>query len=64
MASTGREERGPGRAYLTGGAKAVLLGWRESTVHVDRDLDPEPPGVFEAIPRIRDALAVAAGPGA
>jgi hypothetical protein len=48
--------RGPGNVYLTGGATAVLLGWREATIDVDLKFDPEPPGVFDAIPRIKDEL--------
>lgn len=54
----GRAARGPGTVYLTGGATAVLLGWRESTVDVDLKLDPEPPGAFEAIARLKDVLDV------
>ncbi len=30
-----------GRVYLTGGATAVLMGWRESTIDVDFKLVPE-----------------------
>jgi hypothetical protein len=28
----GREATGPGHVYFTGGATAVLLGWRASTI--------------------------------
>ena len=52
----GEEARGPGRIYLVGGASAVLIGWRETTVDVDLKLAPEPPGVFEAIARAKEAL--------
>lgn len=52
----GRRSRGPGKVYLTGGASALLEGWRESTVDVDLKLDPEPAGVFEAIARLKDEL--------
>ncbi len=44
--------------YLTGGATAVLHGWRASTVDIDLKLDPEPSGVFEAIGRLKDELDV------
>lgn len=54
----GRAARGPGTVYLTGGATAVLLGWRDSTLDIDVKLDPEPPGAFEAIARLKDALDV------
>ena len=56
MRRLGEEARGGGRVYLVGGASAVLIGWRETTVDVDLKLDPEPPGVFEAIARAKDAL--------
>lgn len=58
MRHLGEEARGPGRIYLVGGASAVIMGWRETTVDVDLKLDPEPPGVFEAIARAKDALDI------
>jgi hypothetical protein len=54
----GRNARGPGRVYLTGGATALLVGWRDSTVDVDLKLEPEPAGVFEAIGRLKKELDV------
>jgi hypothetical protein len=54
----GRRARGPGRVYLTGGATAVLVGWRSSTVDVDIKMDPEPPGAFEAIAELKDELDI------
>ena len=56
MRFLGREARGEGRIYLVGGASAVIVGWRDTTIDVDLKLDPEPPGVFEAIARAKDAL--------
>ena len=47
-----------GRCYLTGGATAVLLGWRSTTVDVDLKLDPEQESVLRAVPRLKDELAV------
>lgn len=58
MAVIGQQASGPGRVYLTGGATAVLIGWRDTTVDVDCKLDPEPAGVFEAISRLKDALDI------
>jgi hypothetical protein len=48
----------PGRIYLTGGATALLLGFRDSTIDIDLKLDPEPKGVFEAIARLKNTLDV------
>ncbi|PJB48772.1 MAG: hypothetical protein CO108_01620 [Deltaproteobacteria bacterium CG_4_9_14_3_um_filter_63_12] len=49
MQNLGSKVRGPGRVYLTGGASALLFGWRSSTADVDIRFDPEPQGAFEAI---------------
>ena len=54
----GRRAAGAGCVYLTGGASALLEGWRASTVDVDLKLAPEPPGIFEAIARLKDELGV------
>ena len=58
MKRLGAESRGPGRIYLVGGASAVLLDWRATTVDVDLKLDPEPAGVFEALARAKEALNI------
>ena len=58
MEAIGRRARGSGRIYLVGGATAVLIGWRGTTVDADLKLDPEPPGVFEAIAVLKDELDV------
>lgn len=58
LAALGRACRGPGVAYLTGGATALLEGWRDATVDLDLKFDPEPEGVFAAIARIKEELAV------
>lgn len=58
MAALGGRVRGPGRVYLTGGATAVLHGWREATIDVDLKPDPEPPGLFEALAQLKDELDV------
>ncbi|HXN41504.1 MAG TPA: DUF6036 family nucleotidyltransferase [Myxococcaceae bacterium] len=56
MNALSRAAKGPGAIYFTGGASAVLEGWRESTIDVDLKLDPEAPGIFEALPRLKDEL--------
>ncbi len=57
MRFIGARTRG-GRVFLTGGASAVLIGWRDLTVDVDLKLDPEPAGVFEAIAGAKEALDI------
>lgn len=44
------------RIYLTGGATAVLFGWRETTVDVDLKMVPESDEAFRAIPRLKEEL--------
>ncbi len=58
MAALGRTVKSAGRVYLTGGATALLYGWRSSTIDVDLKADPEPSGFFEAIAAIKDSLDV------
>jgi hypothetical protein len=58
MDALGRRVTSPGRIYLTGGATALLHGWRPMTVDVDMKADPEPRGLFEAIAVLKDELAV------
>lgn len=48
----------PGRIYLTGGATAVLEGWRTSTIDVDLKMVPEQDALFRAIPQIKEALSI------
>src|SRR6266702_2479123 len=48
--------RSPGKVYFTGGATALLLGFREQTIDIDLKLDPEPEGAFEAIALLKDRL--------
>ncbi len=56
LEALGRRVRSDGGVYLTGGATALLRGWRASTVDLDLRLDPEPAGAFEAIAAIKDEL--------
>jgi hypothetical protein len=58
MEALGRRARGAGRVYLTGGATAVLHGWRATTVDIDLKMDPEPAGAFEALAILKDELDV------
>lgn len=51
-----QETRGGGRVYLVGGASAVLIGWRPTTVDVDLKLAPAPHGAFEAIALAKNTL--------
>jgi hypothetical protein len=48
----------PGACFITGGGTALLLGWRETTIDIDLKFDPEPAGVFDAIPELKRALHI------
>lgn len=43
-------------AFLTGGATAVLLGWRESTIDADILIVPEHDSLYRALPRLKEEL--------
>jgi hypothetical protein len=58
LAEIGKHSNSPGKLYLTGGATAVLHGWRSSTTDVDIKFDPEPQGIFEAIRDIKEELEI------
>jgi hypothetical protein len=42
--------------YLTGGATAVLEGWRESTVDVDIRLEPDSDVLLRGLPTLKEEL--------
>ena len=44
--------------YFTGGATAVLLGWRPSTIDVDITVVPDHDALFRAIPRLKEDLQI------
>lgn len=58
MKAIGRAAEQPGRVYFTGGATAVLHGWRDSTIDIDVKLEPEQDAVLRAIATLKDELAV------
>ncbi len=51
-------EADEGTAFLTGGATAVLLGWRNTTLDVDLKLVPESERTLRAIPRLKEELRI------
>lgn len=48
----------PTTVYLTGGATAVLHGFRDATVDVDIKIDPDRGDVLRAVPAIKEELEV------
>jgi hypothetical protein len=58
MRELGGEAERDLRLYFTGGATAVLFGWRSSTLDVDIKVDPESDRVSRAIPRVKEKLEI------
>jgi hypothetical protein len=58
MRALGRAATLPCQVYFTGGATAVLMGWRASTIDIDVKLVPDEDAVLRAIPRIKEQLQV------
>ena len=58
MKILGERAQSHGKVYLTGGASAVLMGWRDSTLDVDLKLDPEPAGVFDALRQAKEDIGI------
>jgi hypothetical protein len=58
MQAFGRAARGKVRVYLVGGATAVLLGWRSTTIDVDLVLRPEDDTLLRAVPSLKEELRI------
>jgi hypothetical protein len=58
MRELGRSVDVDGRVYLTGGATAVLYGWRDTTIEVDIKLIPDRDEILREIPRLKEALGL------
>jgi len=58
MEALGRATKANGRVYLTGGATAVLQGWRASTIDIDIKVIPDSDELLREIPRLKEQLNV------
>jgi uncharacterized nucleotidyltransferase DUF6036 len=58
MRALGHAAVADGDCYLAGGATAVLLGWRATTLDVDLRLEPEQDELFGAIASLKDELSI------
>src|SRR5213080_5082572 len=50
--------RSASRVYLVGGASAVLLGWRTSTIDIDLKIIPESDEILRSLPDLKERLHV------
>ena len=54
----GQAARAKTIVYLTGGATAVLEGWRASTVDVDVRFDPDSDALLRVLPKLKEELQI------
>lgn len=52
----GRGAKQAARVYLVGGATAVLLGWRETTIDIDLKIVPEVDEILRKLPQLKETL--------
>jgi hypothetical protein len=58
MRALGAAAREDGDVYFTGGATAVLLGWRKSTIDVDVLIVPEHDVLLRALSELKNTLRI------
>ncbi len=58
MRRLGPEADAETRVYFTGGATAVLLGWRRSTIDIDIRMVPETDRLLRVIPLLKEELRI------
>ena len=58
MTALARKATSQARLYFTGGATAVLLGWRASTIDVDILIVPEVDALLRALPELKEDLQI------
>jgi hypothetical protein len=58
MEAIGRSGRKNARIYFVGGATAVLLGWRNTTIDIDLKLVPEVNDILKSLPQLKEQLQI------
>ncbi|HVT02775.1 MAG TPA: DUF6036 family nucleotidyltransferase [Thermoanaerobaculia bacterium] len=58
MGELGRASEVVATVYLVGGASALLIGWRDSTIDVDLKLIPDHDSLYRAIRRLKEELEI------
>jgi uncharacterized nucleotidyltransferase DUF6036 len=58
MAALGEAAHDETRVYLTGGASAVLQGWRSTTLDVDIEIVPDRDELLRALPELKERLEI------
>jgi hypothetical protein len=58
MRAFGEEAEREINVYLTGGASAVLLGFRPSTIDIDLKIEPDSERLWRTLPRLKERLQI------
>ena len=58
MRAFGAQAPREARLYFTGGATAVLMGWRDTTIDIDIRFNPELDELFRALPALKEELQI------
>lgn len=58
MSAIARRATNHARLYFTGGATAVLLGWRASTIDVNIHIVPDDDRLLRVLPELKEELAM------
>lgn len=58
MKALGSGVTSPARVFLVGGASAVLLGWRESTIDIDLKAIPERDDILRQLSALKERLEI------
>jgi len=58
MKALGSGVKSPARVFLVGGATAVLLGWRDSTIDIDLKAIPERDDILRQLSTLKERLEI------
>ena len=58
MTALGQRTRERVRVYFTGGATAVLQGWRATTIDVDVEIVPDSDAILRELPALKEELGI------
>lgn len=58
MKALGSGVKSPARIFLVGGATAVLLGWRDSTIDIDLKSVPERDDILRQLSALKESLEI------
>lgn len=56
MKAIGRAAKKNARIYFVGGATAVLVGWRETTIDLDIKIVPDVDEILRTLPHLKEHL--------